>query len=203
MANLNKVMLIGNLTRDPEIKYTPKGSAIAELGLAINRYYTTESGEKKEETTFVDVTLWGRQAEIAKEYLGKGKPVYIEGRLQLDTWDDKQTGQKRSKLRVTGEQMQLLGARGEAGGEGGGGRAYSGNRGESQEQSSGGGDDYDQRPQRPQPQGQRSGSGGSGGGYQQGSAPQRGNSAPQRGGAGRPQPAPANNDADDDDDIPF
>ena len=95
MANLNKVMLIGNLTRDPEIKYTPKGSAIAELGLAINRYYTTESGEKKEETTFVDVTLWGRQAEIAKEYLTKGKPVYIEGRLQLDTWDDKQTGQKR------------------------------------------------------------------------------------------------------------
>ena len=73
MANLNKVMLIGNLTRDPEIKYTPKGSAIAELGLAINRYYTTESGEKKEETTFVDVTLWGRQAEIAKEYLGKGQ----------------------------------------------------------------------------------------------------------------------------------
>ena len=107
MANLNKVMLIGNLTRDIELKYTPKGSAIAELGLAINRKYKTESGEFKEETTFVDVTLWGRQAEIAKEYLSKGKPVYIEGRLQLDTWDDKQTGQKRSKLRVTGEAMQL------------------------------------------------------------------------------------------------
>ena len=206
MANLNKVMLIGNLTRDPEIKYTPKGSAIAELGLAINRYYTTESGEKKEETTFVDVTLWGRQAEIAKEYLGKGKPVYIEGRLQLDTWDDKQTGQKRSKLRVTGEQMQLRGARGEAGGEGGGGgRSYGGNRGESQEQS-GGGDDFDQRSQRSQPQGQRSSGGGGGGGYQQGGGSQQrggGNSAPQRGGGGRPQPAPANNDVDEDDDIPF
>ncbi len=200
MANLNKVMLIGNLTRDPEIKYTPKGSAIAELGLAINRYYTTESGEKKEETTFVDVTLWGRQAEIAKEYLGKGKPVYIEGRLQLDTWDDKQTGQKRSKLRVTGEQMQLLGARGEAGGEGGGGsggnRSYGGNRGESQ----GGGDEYDQRPQRSQPPQQRSsgGSGGSGGGgsYQQGGGAQ------QRGG-GRPQPAAASHVEEEDDDIPF
>jgi single-strand DNA-binding protein len=121
MANLNKVMLIGNLTRDPEIKYTPKGQAIAELGLAINRRYTTESGEKREETTFVDVTLWGRLAEIAKEYLTKGRPVYIEGRLTLDTWDDKQTGQKRSKMRVTGDQMQLLGSRGDGGGGAGGG----------------------------------------------------------------------------------
>ena len=192
MANLNKVMLIGNLTRDPEIKYTPKGSAIAELGLAINRYYTTESGEKKEETTFVDVTLWGRQAEIAKEYLGKGKPVYIEGRLQLDTWDDKQTGQKRSKLRVTGEQMQLLGARGEAGGEGGG-KSFGGSRGESQ----GGGDEYDQRPQRSQPPQQRNSAGGGGGGsYQQGGGSQ------QRSG-GRPQPAAASHVEEEDDDIPF
>jgi single-strand DNA-binding protein len=136
MANLNKVMLIGNLTRDPEIKYTPKGQAIAELGLAINRRYTTESGEKREETTFVDVTLWGRLAEIAKEYLTKGRPVYIEGRLTLDTWDDKQTGQKRSKMRVTGDQMQLLGSRGDAGGGGGG---FSGGGGGSAE-------DFDQRP---------------------------------------------------------
>ena len=134
MANLNKVMLIGNLTRDIELKYTPKGSAIAELGLAINRKYKTDSGELKEETTFVDVTLWGRQAEIAKEYLSKGKPVYIEGRLQLDSWDDKQTGQKRSKLRVTGEAMQLLGSRGD-----GGGGSYGGG-------SSSSDDDYDQRP---------------------------------------------------------
>lgn len=132
MANLNKVMLIGNLTRDPEIKYTPKGMAIAELGLAINRNYTTESGEKREETTFVDVTLWGRQAEIAKEYLSKGRPVYIEGRLTLDTWDDKQTGQKRSKMRVTGETMQFLGSRGDGGGGGG--------------SHSGPSEEYDQRP---------------------------------------------------------
>ncbi|HWB59820.1 MAG TPA: single-stranded DNA-binding protein, partial [Chthoniobacteraceae bacterium] len=102
MANLNKVMLIGNLTRDPEIKYTPKGSAVAELGLAINRNYTLDNGEKREEVTFVDVTLWSRLAELAGQYLKKGRSVYIEGRLQLDTWDDKQTGQKRSKMRVVG-----------------------------------------------------------------------------------------------------
>ena len=114
MANLNKVMLMGNLTRDPELKYTPKGTAVAELGLAINRIYNAENGEKREETTFVDVTLWGRTAEIAGEYLKKGRPVFIEGRLQLDTWDDKQTGQKRSKLKVVGEGLQLIGSRGGA-----------------------------------------------------------------------------------------
>ncbi len=108
MANLNKVQLIGNLTRDPEVKYTPKGMAVAELGMAINRYYTPEGGERREETTFVDVTLWGKQAELAGQYLKKGRPVYIEGRLQLDTWDDKTSGQKRSKLRVVGENMQFL-----------------------------------------------------------------------------------------------
>ena len=121
MANLNKVMLIGNLTRDIELKYTPRGTAVAELGMAINRRYKGDNDEWKDETTFVDVTLWGRQAEIAKEYLAKGRSVYIEGRLQLDTWDDKQTGQKRSKLKVTGETMQMLGARGEGAGGGGGG----------------------------------------------------------------------------------
>jgi single-strand DNA-binding protein len=120
MANLNKVMLIGNCTRDPEVRYTPKGTAVTELGLAVNRYFGGDDGEKREETTFVDITLWGRQAEIAAEYLHKGRPVYIEGRLQLDTWEDKQSGQKRSKLKVVGEQMQLLGGRQE-GGEGGGG----------------------------------------------------------------------------------
>jgi len=119
MANLNKVMLIGNLTRDPEIKYTPKGSAVADIGLAINRNYTLDNGEKREETTFVDVVLWGRLAEIAGEYLKKGRPVYIEGRLQLDSWDDKQTGQKRTKMRVVGETLQLLGSRGDGGGGGG------------------------------------------------------------------------------------
>jgi single-strand DNA-binding protein len=111
MASFNKVILLGNLTRDPEVRYTPKGSAVCDLGLAINRNYTLDSGEKREEVTFVDVVLWSRLAEIAGEYLKKGRPVFIEGRLQLDTWDDKQSGQKRSKLRVIGETMQLLGGR--------------------------------------------------------------------------------------------
>jgi single-strand DNA-binding protein len=111
MASFNKVILLGNLTRDPEIRYTPKGSAVCDLGLAVNRSYTLDSGEKREEVTFVDVVLWARLAEIAGEYLKKGRPVFIEGRLQLDTWDDKQSGQKRSKLRVIGETMQLLGSR--------------------------------------------------------------------------------------------
>ena len=124
MANLNKVQLIGNVTRDPEIKYTPKGSAVTDLGLAINRFYSTDNGEKREETTFVDVTLWGRQAEIAGEYCKKGRSVYIEGRLQLDSWEDKTSGQKRNKLRVVGEVMQLLGPRPGAGNSSGGPSSY-------------------------------------------------------------------------------
>src|SRR4051812_15212779 len=122
MPNLNKVMLMGNLTRDPEIKYTPKGTAIAALGMAVNRVWMTEQGEKREEVTFVDVELFGRQAEIAEQYLKKGRPVYIEGRLKLDTWDDKTSGQKRSKMKVIGENMQLLGSR--EGGGGGGSEAH-------------------------------------------------------------------------------
>ncbi|MGZ4983674.1 MAG: single-stranded DNA-binding protein [Chthoniobacterales bacterium] len=116
MASFNKVILMGNLTRDPEVRYTPKGSAVTDIGLAVNRVYSTEGGEKREEVTFVDVTLWGRTAEIAGEYLKKGRPVLIEGRLQLDSWDDKQSGQKRSKLKVIGETMQLIGSRPGAGG---------------------------------------------------------------------------------------
>jgi single-strand DNA-binding protein len=111
MASFNKVILLGNLTRDPEVRYTPKGSAVCDLGIAVNRVYTTDSGEKREEATFVDVTFWGRTAEVAGEYLKKGRPVFIEGRLQLDSWEDKQSGQKRSKLKVIGETMQLIGAR--------------------------------------------------------------------------------------------
>ena len=123
MSNLNKVMLIGNCTRDPELKHTPKGTAICEVGMAINRNYTTEGGEKREEVTFVDITLWGRVAEIAGEYLHKGRPFFVEGRLQLDSWDDKATGQKRSKLKVIGDNLQLLGGKpqGEESGERGGG----------------------------------------------------------------------------------
>jgi single-strand DNA-binding protein len=122
MANLNKVMLIGNLTRDPELRYTPKGTAVADIGLAINRVWTNEQNQRQEETTFVDVTLWGRQAELAQQYLTKGRGAYIEGRLQMDTWDDKQTGQKRSKLKVVGENLQFLpdGKGGSGGGQGGG-----------------------------------------------------------------------------------
>jgi len=118
MASFNKVILLGNLTRDPEVRYTPKGSAVCDLGLAVNRQYTLDSGEKREEVTYVDVVLWARLAEIAGEYLKKGRPVFIEGRLQLDTWDDKQSGQKRSRLRVIGETMQLLGSRPTGGGAG-------------------------------------------------------------------------------------
>ena len=114
MASFNKVILVGNITRDPEVRYTPKGGAVCDLGLAINRKYTTESGEKRDEVTFVDVTTWGKLAEIAGQYCRKGKPVLIEGRLQLDTWDDRKTGQKRSKLRVIGESLQLLGSKDDA-----------------------------------------------------------------------------------------
>ncbi len=142
-ASFNKVILMGNLTRDPEVRYTPKGSAVCDLGLAVNRQYSLEGGEKREEVTFVDVVLWARLAEIAGEYLKKGRPVLIEGRLQLDSWDDKQSGQKRSKLRVIGETMQLLGGR-PGGGEGdegpssgGGGRSsYSSGSGSSSSRSS-------------------------------------------------------------------
>src|SRR5207302_11469197 len=109
MANLNKVLLLGNVTRDPEVRYTPKGSASCDLGIAVNRAYTTDSGKKREEVTFVDVTLWRRTAKRASEYLKKGRPGFIEGRLQMDTWDDKQTGQKRSTLRVGAEKRQQLG----------------------------------------------------------------------------------------------
>ena len=120
MASLNKVMLIGNLTRDPEIRYTPKGQAVTDIGLAVNRVYSTENGEKREEVTFIDITLWGRTAEVVHQYCKKGRPLFVEGRLQLDTWDDKQTGQKRSKLKVVGEGIQLLGSREGGGGESGG-----------------------------------------------------------------------------------
>jgi single-strand DNA-binding protein len=115
MANVNKVILIGNVTRDPEVKFTSKGSAVTDIGLAINRNYTLDNGEKREETTFVDVELWGRLAEIAGEYAKKGRPLYIEGRLRMDTWEDKASGQKRSRMKVVGENLQLLGGRAEGG----------------------------------------------------------------------------------------
>jgi len=108
-SNLNTVFLMGNLTRDPDVRYTPKGIAVAEISLAINRRWNDDAGQQQEETTFVDVTLWGKQAEVAGKYLKKGRPLFVEGRLHLDSWDDKQSGQKRSKLKVVGENIQFLG----------------------------------------------------------------------------------------------
>jgi single-strand DNA-binding protein len=108
MANLNKVFLIGRLTRDPELRYTQSGTAVAEFGLAMNRNYTTSSGEKREETTFVDVIVWQRKAEVICEYMSKGRPIFVEGRLELDRWET-QDGQKRSKLRVVADNFQFLG----------------------------------------------------------------------------------------------
>ena len=117
MASYNRVVLVGNVTRDIELKYTQSNLAVTDLGLAVNDRRKNQNGEWIEETTFVDITLWGRQAEVAGEYLGKGSSVLIEGRLKLDTWETE--GQKRSKLRVVGERMQMLGGR--SGGGGGGG----------------------------------------------------------------------------------
>ena len=130
MASFNKVILVGNLTRDPQVKYTTGGTAVTEIGLAVSRQWTDkQTNTRKEETTFVDITLWGRTAEIAGEYLAKGKQVLIEGRLQLDTWDDRESGQKRSKLKVVGDSMTMLGSRSDGGGSGGGGGAPAGGGG--------------------------------------------------------------------------
>ncbi len=110
MASYNRVVLVGNLTRDPELRYIPSGTAVTEVGLAVNDRRKSSTGEWVDETTFVDVTLWARQAEVACQYLSKGSSVLIEGRLKLDTWESNE-GQKRSKLRVVGERMQMLGGR--------------------------------------------------------------------------------------------
>jgi len=128
MASFNRVILVGNLTRDPELRYTPSNTPVTEIGLAVNDRRKNAAGEWIEETTFVDVTLWARQAEVASEYLTKGSPVLIEGRLKFDSWE--KDGQKHNKLRVVGERMQMLGSRG-GGGTGGGSRgaASTGSRG--------------------------------------------------------------------------
>jgi single-strand DNA-binding protein len=197
MASYNKVMLIGNLTRDPEVRYTPKGSAVCDIGLAVNRVYTSDSGEKVEEVTFVDVVLWAKMAELAGKYLHKGRPVFIEGRLQMDSWEDKQTGQKRTRLRVVGEQMQFLGSPGDrAGGGGGAGgeeTGYSGGGG-----GGGGGGGYS------------GGAGGGGGGYSRPAARPAQRPAPQQRPAQRPAPAQKDDFGDgpitdgmEEDDIPF
>jgi single-strand DNA-binding protein len=111
MPNLNRVLLIGNLTRDPELRVLPKGTSIAAFGLAINREWKDEAGQKKEEVTFIDCEAWGKPAEIIAKYCAKGRPLFVEGRLKLDSWEDKQSGQKRTKLKVVVENFQLLGSR--------------------------------------------------------------------------------------------
>jgi len=117
MANFNKVILAGNLTRDPELRYTPKGMAIAKITLAINRSWKSESGEMKEEVTFVDVDAFGRTAENIGQYFKKGRPILVEGRLKYDTWEDKQTNQKRSKLGVVLENFQFMDSKGSGDGD--------------------------------------------------------------------------------------
>jgi single-strand DNA-binding protein len=157
MASFNRVILVGNLTRDPELRYTPSGTAVAEIGLAVNDRRKNANGEWIDETTFVDVTLWSRTAEIASEYLSKGSPILVEGRLKLDTWEGND-GQKRSKLRVVAMNMQMLGSRGGGGGGGEGGGRAPANRG--------GGSRAPQQPSEPPPEDfdVPTGDGGGGGG---------------------------------------
>lgn len=141
MASLNKVILMGNLTRDPQVRYIPSGMAVADLGLAVNHtWFDKQTQQRKEEVTFVDVTAWGRTAEIAGEYLSKGRSVLIEGRLKLDTWQDKTSGQNRSKLVVVCETLTMVGGRQDGGPPPGGG---------------GGGAPAGQRRPSPQPQAQQ------------------------------------------------
>jgi single-strand DNA-binding protein len=124
MANFNKVLLIGNLTRDPEVRYTPKGTAVGDLAIAINDSYKAQDGTVKETVTYVDIEVWGRQAETCKQYLTKGRPVFIEGRLKLDQWE--QEGQKKSRMKVVAERVQFLGGGpGRTGGGSGGGAGES------------------------------------------------------------------------------
>lgn len=178
MASFNRVMIMGNLTRDPEVRYTPKGTAVTDIGLAVNRYFSGDGGERQEETTFVDVTLWGRTAEVAGQYLQKGRPVFIEGRLQMDTWQDKATGQNRSRLKVVGESMQLIGGKSDGAGGGGG-------------YQQGGGGGYSAPP---------SGNNYGGGGGEQFSSPPEQQAAPSGGGGGGSGPLDV---GEEDDEIPF
>jgi single-strand DNA-binding protein len=143
MANLNKVYLMGNLTRDPEVRYTPKGTAVGDLGLAVNDSYKAQDGTIKETVTFVTVEVWGRQAETCKQYLSKGRPVFIEGSLKFDQWETPQ-GEKKSQLRVRGDRVQFLGGgQGQGGGGSGARSSYSGGGGAPGEQAA--------KPARPAP----------------------------------------------------
>ena len=192
MADLNKVMLIGRLTRDPQLRYLPSQSAVCDFGLAVGRKWKTPTGEQKEETAFIDCTVFGKGAEIFNQYMAKGKQVFLEGRLKFDSWDDKTTGQKRSKLNVVVEDFQFLGSPGDGQRAGGGG----------DEGGAGGGGGGEGRGYG-RPGGYGGGGGGGGGGNSGG--------ASRRPAASRPAPqqppqddAPFNDEQQfKDDDIPF
>ncbi len=188
MGDFNKVMVLGRLTRDPEVRYTPSGTPVCDIGIAVGRRIGGgDSGtERREETTYVDVTLWRRQAELAGQYLAKGREIFIEGRLEMDSWEDRNTGQKRTKLKVVCENMQFVG---------GGGGAAGGNRPAGGQQY-GGGNNYQQGGGYQSAPAQNDG--GYGGGYQ--SAPQQSynQAPPQESAPMEPQFEP-----EDDDDIPF
>jgi len=139
MASFNKVILMGNLTRDPELRVTPKGTAVCQIGLAVNSSYKDKDGNAREEVTFVDVDVFGRQAEVIAKYMNKGRPILVEGRLKLDSWESKE-GEKRSKLKVVLDNFQFVGSGPGRGGEGGG-------------DSSGGDFEGNTPPARPAPRG--------------------------------------------------
>lgn len=179
MASLNKVMIIGNLTADPEVRATSSGNSLTELRLAVNRITRgPNEGERREEVTYLDVTCWGRTGEVAAQYLAKGRSVFIEGRLQMDTWEDKQTGQRRSRIRIIAENLQMLGSRNDA--QQGGASGNNNYQQRSNNYANGGG--YSSAPNHS--------------GYSQGNGYQRGNGVPQ---AVPQQPMPQ----EEDDDIPF
>ncbi len=137
MASLNRVFLMGNLTRDPQVKFLPSQTQVAEFGIAMNRKFKGQNGEEREEVTFVDITAFGKTAEVIGQYFTKGKPIFIEGRLKYDQWDDKNGGGKRSKITVVVDNFQFIGGKDDRGGSGGGGGEYD---------QSGGGGEYTQRP---------------------------------------------------------
>lgn len=141
MPDMNKVFLMGNLTRDPTLRSIPGGAAVCDFGLAINRRYRTSSGEDREETCFVEIETWRRQAETCDRYLSKGSPVLVEGRLKYDQWEDRDTGKKRSKLRVTAQRVQFLGSPDSDKDAGGGGFGGSAARSESETSGQGKGKD--------------------------------------------------------------
>jgi single-strand DNA-binding protein len=175
MAALNKVFLMGNLTRDPELRYTPNGAAVTDLPIAVNRSWTGKDGERKEEVLFVDVTVWDRQAETCCQYLKKGRSIHVEGSLKLESWDDKTTGEKKSKIKVVAERVQFLDRREDGpGGQTGGGDP----------------DSASARDREPSPA-RRAPTGGNGAGRPAPSAPPR-----------QPTPRPVDNDSEDED-IPF